>query len=105
MTALSPTQVDDVVLAALREIAKDGREARIQSKTVRLAEPKDGDCVYMRIALEVEKAGAISFRGLVDILSYYRVLEESFTRLRNRSLVFNNGGGKAEGRTFWVVMS
>lgn len=104
MTALSPAQVDDVVLAALREIAKDGEQRRIKSKTVRLAEPKDGACVYMRIALEAEKTGVISIRGL-SVLSYYRVLEESLTRLRNRDLVFNNGGGKTDERTFWVVMS
>ena len=102
MTALSPAQVDDVVLAALREIAKGGTEGRIKSKAVRLAEPKDGDCVYKRVALEAEKAGVISIRGL-NILSYYRVLEESLTRLRNRDLVFNNGGGAVDERTFWVV--
>jgi hypothetical protein len=107
MTAQSPAQVDDVVLAALREIAKDGERRSIKSKTVRLAEPKDGDCVYMRVALEAKKVGAISIDldNLRVLLSYYRVLEESITRLRNRDLVFNNGGGKVDERTFWVVMS
>lgn len=102
MPSMSPAEIDRVVLQALREIAKDGTERRIQSKTVRPAEPKDGDCVYMRIALEAEKAGAISFD--LNVLSYYRELELSLQRLRNRDLVFNNGGGKAAERSFWVVM-
>jgi len=95
------------VLRALREIAKNGTERRIQSKTVRLAEPKDGDCVYMRVALEVKKAGVISvdLNNLGALLSYYRELELSIQRLRSRSLVFNDGGGKAGERSFWVVMS
>ena len=99
---MTPAQIDQVVLNAFREIAKDGAEGRIRGKSVRLAGPKDGHCVYMRIALEAEKVGVIALGP--DILTHARELEESLRRLINRDLVFNNGGGVTIRRSFWVVM-
>jgi len=102
MPSMSPAEIDRLVLDALREIAKDGVQRRVRNKPVRLAAPKGGDCVYMRIALEVEKTGAITL-GL-DVLAYYGELERSLRRLTSRDLVFYNGGGHASQRSFWVVM-
>jgi|GEM_PF-2179637 len=103
MSQMSPADIDRVVLEVLREIAKDGREGRIKDRPVRLAGPKDGDCVYMRIALEAERRGDITLG--INILSHARELEESLRRLINRDLVFNNGGGVTVRRSFWVVIS
>lgn len=102
MPSKNPDEIDRLVLSALREIAKDGALRRVRNKPVRLAGPKGGDCVYMRIALEVEKTGAITL-GL-DILVYYGELERSLRRLTSRDLVFYNGGGHVSQRSFWVTM-
>jgi hypothetical protein len=103
MPSMNPTEIDRMVLQALREIAKDGVERRVRNKPVRLAAPKNGACVYMRIALEVEKTGKISL-GLLDIIAYYGELERCLRRLISRDLVFHNGGGHVSQRSFWVTM-
>ncbi|HSW77297.1 MAG TPA: hypothetical protein VLG36_00685 [Candidatus Chromulinivoraceae bacterium] len=103
MSSRTQDQTDQLVLGVLREIAKDGTEGRVKGKPVRLAEPKDGDCVYMRIALEAERRGDVTLD--INIFSHARELEESLRRLINRDLVFNNGGGATAERSFWVVIS
>jgi len=102
MPSMSPDEIDRLVLNALREIAKDGVQRRVRNKPVRLAAPKDGACVYMRVALVLEEAGVITL-GLNVLTSYYRELEMSIRRLTNRDLVFHNGGGHVSQRSFWVT--
>jgi hypothetical protein len=95
--------IDRMVLEARREIAKTGAERHIGGRRTRLAGPKDGDCTYLRIALEVDRRSLLP-RG-EDALNYGRQLEESLLRLRKDELVFVHEGGPREQRSFWVVMS
>lgn len=58
LRGMTPEQIDELVLQTLRKIAAEGQRGRIRGKAVRLAGPKDGDCVYKRAimqALEDEK--------------------------------------------------
>ena len=103
---ISHAEIDRLVLAALREVAKQGTRARIKGRDVREAAPLGGQCVYARVGVELANKGIAIPRvpSSQDFLAQYKTLLDSMKRLTDNDLLFNNGGRAVEDRTFWVVM-
>lgn len=103
LKGMTPEQIDDMVLSALRVVAANGRRGRVGGKPVRLAGPNDGLCVYMRVSLQIQSQHHIKVNSEQDVLDAYRHLRESMNRLINKDLVFREVTGATELRTYWVV--
>jgi hypothetical protein len=101
---ISNEEVDRLVLEALRRIARDDIKGRVEGRNVRQAAPKAGLCVYARIEDELERTGVDVELVSSDPLIQFKTLLDSMTRLKRADLLFENGTGTIQRRTFWVVM-
>lgn len=104
LKSMTSTQIDELVLDLLRKVAQEGQEGKIRGKTVRLAEPKDGICVYRRIALQAHEEGRDIFDSGLSLRELYRMVQASMQRLTRKDQIFSHVTGEVDERSFWVVM-
>lgn len=105
---VTPQQIDDLVLESLRKVAADGERARIGGRAVRLAGPKNGECVYKRALVQALEDNLIADLGFSVLIiadpERDRVLQASMKRLIDKDLVFRHVTGSVQKRSYWVAI-